>query len=73
MLIGYAGVVSGVTVFCRPCGFHCHRRGTMKDFEMNNRNLHIWEIASLRDAVWGLIYSPQTALCLSGVIKIKPL
>ena len=20
MLIGYAGVVSGVTVFCRPCG-----------------------------------------------------
>ena len=37
------------------------------------RNLHIFEIASLRDAGRVLIYNPQTALCLSGVIKIKPL
>ena len=35
------------------------------------RNLHIFEIASLRDAGRVLIYNPQTALCLSGVIKIK--
>ena len=35
------------------------------------RNLHIFEIASLRDAEMVLIYNPQTALCLSGVIKIK--
>ena len=37
------------------------------------RKRHIFEIASLRDAGTSLIYKPQTALHLSGVIEIKPL
>ena len=37
------------------------------------RKRHIFEIASLRDAGTGLIYKPQTAFRLSGVIEIKPL
>lgn len=37
------------------------------------RNWHTHEVASLRDAVIYLVVNPQTALCLSGVIKIMPL
>ena len=37
------------------------------------RKRHKFEIASLRDAGTGMIYRPQTALRLSGVIEIKPL
>ena len=37
------------------------------------RNWHIYEIASLRDAIICLVVNPQTALRLSGVIKIMPL
>ena len=40
---------------------------------MINRILHIPDVASLRDAVSGLIINPQTALRLSGVIKIMHL
>ena len=35
------------------------------------RKGHKFEIESIRDAVTGLIYSPQAAFCLSGAIKIK--
>ena len=38
---------------------------------MINRILHIPDVASLRDAVSSLVINPQTALRLSGVIKIK--
>ena len=37
------------------------------------RNWHTYEIASLRDAVIGLVVNPQTTLRLSGVIEIMPL
>ena len=37
------------------------------------RNWHTYEIASLRDAVIGLVVNPQTALRLPGVIEIMPL
>ena len=36
------------------------------------RNWHIGKVASLRDAHEVLIVSHRTALCLYGVIKIKP-
>ncbi len=38
---------------------------------MINRIWHIPNVASLRDAVSALVINPQTALRLSGGIKIK--
>lgn len=40
---------------------------------MTIRNLHVYEVASLRDACDMLIISHRTALRLYGVIKNKPL
>ena len=40
--------------------------------DMIIRNWHTREVASLQNAVIGLVDDPQTALCLSGVIGTMP-